>query len=254
MKYRILLSLLIFGWACNPSTAQMQDRFWILWERLEQNGTGCPDGPNCLKKHRYSSRLFDAADSSAMYRLFGMMDGAAMAQGRLAEHPDAPRICQHNSAEVILGFNPETLPKSEKIEALRGISGFGFDVRKLKAPPGFSDTFGDELQAAMKTRFRQAGLRVLSKEETAATPGQPELNIYFSFRDPGGHCDYSYSVFASLSQTVLLTRDLRIKLSAGVWSYSTSSPALQQGETEWDALLSVADALIRDHRKVNTSN
>lgn len=232
----------------------MIDRFWILWERIEQSGTDCPNGPACLKMRNYTSRLFEPGDSSAMYRLFGMMDGTALANGRLAEHPEAPRICQHNAAEVVLGFDPEALPKSEKIEVLRGLTGFGLDVRKLKAPPGFSDAFGADLQKAMEQRFQSAGLKVLPKAQIANTPGQPELNIYFSFIDPDGRCDYSYSVFASLTQTVLLTRDLRIKVSAGVWSYSTNSDDTKRGGSEQDAILSVAEALIRDHRRVNTSH
>jgi hypothetical protein len=50
---------------------------------------------------------------------------------------------------------------------------------------------------------------------------------------------------------VLLSRDLRIKVSAGVWSFSTSSTAANHSGTERDAILQVAQALVRDHQQVN---
>ena len=237
--------------AAGLAVAEPRDRFWILWERYQNAGQDCPNGPRCITKRAYTSRLFAEDDTDAMYRLFGMMDGTALSQGRLAEHPDAPRICQHNAAEVVLGFDPVNLPKSEKVEALRGLKGFGLDVRSLSAPPGFPDTFGSSLQTELEAKFALAGIKVLSEDEVAVTPGQPKLNIYFSFTDPDGHCDYTYSVFASLAQNVLLTRDLRVKLSAGVWSFSTGSTAAHHTGNERDAILRIADQFIKDHRLTN---
>jgi hypothetical protein len=236
-----------------PSAArpEAENRFWILWERMEQTGTGCPNSPQCLVLRNYTSRLFENADLDTMYRLFGMMDGSALAKGRLAEHPDAPRICQHNDAEVVLGFDPERLPKVEKIEVLRGLEGISFDLRKLKPPPGHSSDFGRKLHKLFEQKLRQAGIPVLSEDELRRTPGQPVLSVFFSHNDFNGHCKYEYSVFASLSQTVLLSRDLRIKVSAGVWSFSTGSNAEDHRGTEADAILSVADRFIEDFRLVN---
>lgn len=231
--------------------AQSGDRFWILWEKFQYAGEGCPNGPNCLVRRNFTSRLFPDVELSSIYRLFGLMDGSALAEGRLSEHPDAPRICQHNDAEVVLGFDPEALPKSEKIEALRGLKGVSFNLTKLKAPPGARNDFGPSLQKAFEARFRAAGLKILTPEQAKRTPGQPELAVFFAYTDPDGHCEYTYSVFASLSQTVLLTRDLRIKISAGVWAYSTKPPAGDAHGSEYDSILKIADALVKDYLSVN---
>lgn len=237
--------------AASPVSAQEENRFWILWERMERAGTGCPDNPLCLTRRNYTSRLFENADLETMYRLFGMMDGSALAKGRLAEHPDAPRICQHNDAEVLLGFDPERLPKVEKIEVLRGLAGISFNLRSLKPPPGHSSDFGRKLHLRFEQKIKAEGIPVIPEHQLSATPGQPVLNIFFSHNDFNGDCEYEYSVFASLSQTVLLSRDLRIKVSAGVWSFSTGSKSDGHRGNEADAILSVADRFIEDFRLVN---
>lgn len=218
---------------------------------MEKAGSGCPDSPQCLTRRNYTSRLFENADLETMYRLFGMMDGSALAKGRLAEHPDAPRICQHTDAEVLLGFDPERLPKVEKIEVLRGLAGVSFNLRNLKPPPGYSSDFGRKMHAGFEQKLKAAGIAVIPDHELTRTPGQPVLNIFFSHNDFNGDCEYEYSVFASLSQTVLLSRDLRIKVSAGVWSFSTGSKSADHRGNEAAAILSVADRFIEDYRLVN---
>jgi len=237
--------------AASPVGSEGSDRFWILWEKQEMVGANCPDGQQCILKRNYASRLVDGINLQKMYRLFGLMDGAALATGRLAEHPQAPRICQHNDPEVQLGFNPERLPMVEKIEVLRGLTGVNFDLRNLTPPPGHSSDFGRKLHTQFVAKLEDAGIKVLTKQEVAHTPGQPVLNIYFSHNDLNGACDYEYNVFASLSQTVLLTRDLRVKISAGVWSYSMGSTSDKHRGSEADIILGVADSFITDYRLVN---
>lgn len=250
---KTILHLFLVGLACViPMLAQANplDRFWVLWERTEYRGENCPNGPRCIRRSNYTSRLFSPETNEQIYRLFGMLDSSALSQGQLAEHPDAPRICQHNAAEVTLGFNPETLAMSEKLDALHNLEGFAMDLRTLKAPPGFADSFGQTLHAQMTEKFSQENLRIVSPDQAATLPGQPVLNIYFSHTGGNSRCDYTFSVFASLTQTVLLSRDIRVKISAGVWSYSTNSGTFSQG-SEDQAILSVAEALIRDFRKAN---
>lgn len=251
MKQVLLTFTLLLTCLATAAKAQSGDRFWILWEKFQYVGEACPNGPKCLLRRNFTSRLFPDVELSSIYRLFGYMDGSALADGRLSEHPDAPRICQHNDAEVVLGFDPEALPKSEKIEALRGLQGVSFNLRKLKSPPGARNDFGPSLQKEFEARFRAAGLKILTPEQAKRTPGQPELAVFFAYTDPEGHCEYTYSVFASLSQTVLLTRDLRIKISAGVWAYSTKPPAGDAHGTEYDSILKIADALAKDYLSVN---
>lgn len=124
-------------------------------------------------------------------------------------------------------------------------------MRPLAAPPGFAAGFGEGLHKQFVERLERGGVKVLDENAISQVPGQPRLNIYFSFSDPDGVCDYEYSVFASLTQEVLLARNMRIKVTAGVWSFSTSSTAKDHSGNERDAILRVADAFVRDHRSVN---
>ncbi len=237
----------------NIGSAQTQDRFWILWERVKHVGQHCPGGAQCAEQHTYSSRPLETNNSGFIYRLFGLSSALHKGGELPLDHPDAPLICRHNQAELTQGFDPETLPKSEKIEVLRGVSALHMDLSNLKAPPGFSDTFGAGVHAQFVSLLQEAGIRIVDADALALVPGQPVLNLYFSFSDPEDLCDYQYSVFASLSQEVLLARDLRIKVSAGVWSYSTGSTALDHVGNEADAILRVAEAFVRDHRQVNAN-
>lgn len=229
--------------------AEVNERFWILWEHIEQRSENCRQA-DCTARHNYISRLFEPQDRQAIYRLFGMLDFQAATRGRAAEHPQAPRICQHYDAEILLGFDPERLELSNKVEALRELAGVEIDVRGLQAPAAFPGDFGERLQSEIESRFYAAGIRILSSEQAARTPGRPKLNIYFSNTNPRTGC--TYSVFASLSQTVLLTRDTRVKLAAGTWAYSTGPSADFPEATEFDAILRVADAFIKDYLKANS--
>ncbi|RMD48133.1 MAG: hypothetical protein D6832_04540, partial [Alphaproteobacteria bacterium] len=60
-----------------------------------------------------------------------------------------------------------------------------------------------------------------------------------------------YSVFASLTQTVLLTRDVRTKLEVGTWAASDGPSDEYPDATEADAILRVIDRFIADWKKAN---
>jgi len=233
------------------ATVQVQDRFWLLWEKVSFVGNHCPGGPLCQEKRQYVSRPLDTKNTGFIYRLFGLRAGGQRGAAWPQDHPDAPVICQRNQAALNLGFDPSALPRSEKTEVLRGLDKLHLDLRSLKAPPGFPEDFGARLHDEFVARLRVAGIQVVSKDALHLLAGQPTLNLYFSFTDPDGQCRYSYSVFASLSQEVLLTRDLRIKVVAGVWSFSIGSSAKDHSGDEHQAILRVADAFIRDHQHVN---
>lgn len=235
--------------AGTPSSTQ--DRFWILWERVDFVGRHCPGGTLCQEQRSFSSRPLDTSNTGFIYRLFGLGEGAGLTRTLPRDHPDAPVMCQKNQAALALGFDPRALPRSEKGEVLRGISQLHLDLTTLKSPPGFDASFGSRLHKAFVTRLREAGIRVVPKDHLHLVPGQPTLNLYFSFSDPEDLCQYEYSVFASLSQEVLLTRDLRIKVAAGVWSFSTGSTAKEHRGTEADAILRVLEAFVRDHQQAN---
>ncbi|MCG7494629.1 hypothetical protein [Thalassobius sp. Cn5-15] len=245
MRHLLLLLCLI----ATPTFAE--DRFWILWERYHRVGPNCPNGASCLTKREFSSRPLPMDYSSEIYRLFGVMDprGFGTAKGR--NDPNAPAVCSAQDAELSVGFDPLAVPQSLKIEALRGITALHVDLTRLKPAPGHPDEFGQRVHNAFVAKLTAAGLRVVDRDTVKTIPGQPTLNIFFSFNEPHGDCHYEYSVFASLTQDVMLARDIRIKINAGVWAFSTGSKDTTHNGDERAAILRVADALIRDHRQVN---
>ncbi|TCL01138.1 hypothetical protein BXY66_2447 [Shimia isoporae] len=249
MRFWLLLTMLTVN-VPSPTLAN-EDRFWIIWERIKYIGQHCPNGAACLVDKTYASRPLDTDNTAFIYRLFGVSEGRNHASHLLGEHPNAPQICPDNQVPLALGFEPEALPRSEKVEALRGVQALHVDLNGLKAPPGFGDNFGQVLHAKFVKRLEAGGVRVVDKDTLSRLPGQPVLNLYFSFTNSNGDCDYAYSVFAALNQDVLLARDLRIKIPAGVWSFSTGSAARDHSGNEEDAILRVASAFLRDHRKVN---
>lgn len=240
----------LFLWLLAP-VAQAEDRFWLLWERYHQVGPDCPNGAGCLTKREFSSRPLSSENSADIYRMFGVMDPRSFGETFRSSDPAAPAVCDDQSTELALGFDPLAVPQSLKIEALRGISTIHVDLTRLKPAPGHSTDFGPRVHRAFVAKLTAAGLRVVDADTIKTIPGQPTLNIFFSFNDPQGQCHYEYSVFASLTQDVMLARDIRIKINAGVWAYSTGSKDQTHSGDERAAILRVADALIRDHRQVN---
>lgn len=246
MRYILLLLLCL-----TPTLVSANDRFWILWERYHQVGPDCPNGANCLTKREFSSRPLPREQSANIYRLFGVMDPRGFNGASDQPDPNAPQVCDANDANLKIGFDPLAVPQSLKVEALRGVKALHVDLTRLKAAPGHAQDFGAKVHRAFVAKLAAAGLRVVDEESIRTIPGQPTLNIFFSFNDPDGHCDYEYSVFASLSQDVMLARDIRIKIHTGVWAFSTGSSDTNHRGDERAAILKVADALIRDHRQVN---
>lgn len=239
------------GVMLSATSAPAGERFWILLERFEHVGENCPDGVGCTLRREFTSRLLQSANSAGLYRLFGILTPHAPSVVAPSGNPLAPRICDAGQDAITVGFDPLDLPESVKTESLRGVRAVYTDLRQLAAPPGFSAGFGEDLHTKFVERLESGGIKVLDKNAITQVPGQPRLNLYFSFTDPEGICEYEYSVFASLTQEVLLARNMRIKITAGVWSFSTSSTARDHSGNERDAILRVADAFVRDHRSVN---
>lgn len=251
MRWAFLARCLVPALLAGTVAHAQEDRFWILWEKVRYIGRHCPDGASCLVERAYASRPLKTENTGFIYRLFGATDGNSLNAFRAGEHPDAPRVCAKNQADISLGFEPEALPRSEKVEVLRGIEAVHVDLTDLKSPPGYDDAFGKTLHGEFVHALSVSGVRVVDKDEVARIPGQPVLNLFFSFSGPDSDCEYEYSVFASLTQNVLLSRDLRIKIPAGVWSFSTGSTARDHTGSEEDAIMRVAEAFVRDHSRVN---
>ena len=75
-------------------------------------------------------------------------------------------------------------------------------------------------QTDMELKFRMAGIKVLSKEERSATPGNPYLYVAVSTlaKDPGGIDPYWIRL--EFNQDVRLSRDASVFLPAATWAVS----------------------------------
>lgn len=226
-----------------------EEHFWLLQEGRRSKGADCPQGPDCAMVRRFTPRRFDPALNPAMEEIMRRLTREDSARGILGLAADSPKFCENRAWEAQLDFDPEALKLSQKLEVLRGLPGVYFDLSKLKAPEGFAGPFGKNLQRTFEARFRQAGIRVLTKEEVETVPGKPTMNVYFSHTNPKTGC--WYSVFASVSQTALLTRNPLIKFRAGTWSASSGVKTVGEEGTEYDAILWVADRFVRDYLTAN---
>ena len=148
-----------------------ENRIWITWEHWQSKPELCEGKGHCAPVGHYITRLADTPDTSAARNMIGAMDSLAKSRNQPVEHPDAPLICQNVNAITVLGFDPESWDLSEKHMALRDLPGVHFSVSRLKAPNGYDGPFGEQLQAEMVQKFRNAGIRVFTKEEMEKAPG-----------------------------------------------------------------------------------
>lgn len=223
--------------------------FWLMHEARRMKGAACPAGAGCAVQRVFEPRRLDPSLNPAMAEVMRRITAEEAAEGVSGLRPDAPKFCENRAFEGILNFDAEALEMAPKLEVLRNLPGVYFDLRRLKAPEGFAGPFGQNLHLAFEGRLKAVGLPVLSKEEVETVPGQPHLNVYFSHTNPDTGC--WYSVFASLSQTAVLTRDPLVKFRAGTWSASSGVKTVGETGTEYDAILWVVDKLVRDYLVAN---
>ena len=177
------------------------------------------------------------------------MDRLAEMRGHSPDHQDAPNWCQQTDAQTILGFEAESWPESEKSRALEGLRGVYFDLNALRGPQSYIGDFGPNVHAEVARKFDISGIPVLDEEALESTPGKPILNIYFSNTNPDTGC--WFSVFAALSQTMLLTRNHTVKIRAGSWGMSGGYSADDPNRGEFEAIMLVVDSFIADFQKAN---
>lgn len=226
-----------------------QERYWITKEELSYGVDKCRDG-RCPRHSEFTTRLFNPQEEAQMRRLMSLLDFQAAAEGRPLEHPETPQFCaqQMPSPDQVI-WNPEWMQMSDKLEALRGLQGLYVDVSELKAPEGYQGEFGAELQKEVERRFEAAGIRMVTKEEVERIPGQPKLSVFFSATDPDTGC--WWSVFSTLTQTAILTRDINVKLNVGTWAFMKGFDPDQLDATEYEAIVEVFDKFVEDFVAAN---
>ncbi len=226
-----------------------EERFWISREVISQGIDNCRPG-RCPRITEYTTRLFDTEDNDRMRRLMALLDFQSAAHGRPLEHPETPQFCSRqlpDTNEVI--WNPEWMKMSDKLEALRGLQGLHVNVEGLKAPDWYEGDFGADLQAELEQRFQSAGIRMVDAAEAERIPGQPKLAVYFSNTNSDTGC--WWSVFATLTQTAVLTRDINVKLNVGTWAFMRGYDPDNLDTTEYGAIIEVFDKFVEDFRNAN---
>jgi len=102
---------------------------------------------------------------------------------------------------------------------LRGLSGVGVLVEKLPPELERQGLIGDRLQMEVELKLRMAGIKVLTKEESLKTPGEPHLYVNINVNIAKTESDiYPYSIDVLLIQNVSLLRDPKQTTYAVTWS------------------------------------
>jgi putative peptidoglycan binding protein len=104
---------------------------------------------------------------------------------------------------------------------LRGLSGVAVIVESMDPEAERDGLMKSQVQTEVELRLRQAGIRVLSREDRLTTPGKPFLyiNIHASKRSDINL--YAYYVTVELNQSAWLDRDPAIDVPAATtWSIS----------------------------------
>ena len=235
--------------SAQETAQQPASRLWFTLESRAVDPELCRTKNVCRPVPRYETRLGEISTPDALAQTAEALKQLARIRGYGENNPDTPMTCQNVAAAKVLGFDPEMWPMSEKLDTLVGLQGVYFALDKLKAPAGYDGPFGEQVQAEVTRKFNNASIPVLSEEQRDLTPGKPHLNIFFSNTNPDTGC--WFSVFSSLTQTVLLTRNHTVKVKAGTWGFGGGYSADSPDRSEYDAIMVVIDKFISDFKTAN---
>ena len=102
---------------------------------------------------------------------------------------------------------------------LRGLKGIGVLVEQLPPEVENGGLSKNQLQKDVEAKLRAAGIKVLTKEECAKTPGEPNLYINVNVNIAKTESDiYPYSLDLLFIQKVSLLRDQKITSYGVTWS------------------------------------
>jgi len=242
------------AWASDISVL---DRYWIVRELYAPPQHPCLPDDACGDSTSIEVAPLQSDDPDQIERIFHTMTALQEASPVPAPHPDQPALCAARAAhqagvagvQIPEGWDPERLEKSAKHEGLRGLTAIYVDLSGLAGPNGWTGDFGGDLQARVVTRFAEEGLRLLTKDEVEAHPGKPQMAVYLSHTNPDTGC--WWSIFSSVTETAVLTRDLNVKLRAGIWSLSQGFSADDPDRAEFDAVALIVETFLADWRAAN---
>ncbi len=102
---------------------------------------------------------------------------------------------------------------------LRGLKGIGVVVEQLPPEIESGGLSKDRIQKDVETKLRAAGIKVLTKEECARTPGEPNLYINLNVNISKTESEiYPYSLDILFIQKVSLVRDQKMTSYGVTWS------------------------------------
>ncbi len=158
-------------------------------------------------------------------------------------------------------------PRQENFQkkhlTLSGLTGVHLDIDGLIKSAGRKNTkLINDLKQQVIKRLAQGNLKLLTAEEMAATPGQPEMNIYMSFpphltpvKKGGKPAAYrpdccTMSTWAAFSQAAKIMRDPDTHYKLGTWgeghnTRDCSDPAAWMSQV----VLKTVDSFVRDKLK-----
>lgn len=225
-------------------------RVWFSVENQSVDPDLCLNKNVCDPVSKFETHLAEETSKDKAAEMGRSLKELAKLRGYDSTDLEAPKMCKHVEAAKVLGFDAEQWPEAEKLDTLIGLDGVYVALQTLKAPAGFEGPFGEQIQAEAEKRFARVGLKILTEEERDQTPGKPHLNVYFSHTNPDSGC--WFSVFSSLTQTALLTRNHTTKFKAGTWGFSGGYSADDPNRAEFDAILLVIDKFLADYKTANT--
>jgi len=107
--------------------------------------------------------------------------------------------------------------------SLRGLKGVGVVVESLQSEVERDGLTRSHIRTDSELALRQAGIRVLSEDESLNEPGSPYLYVNLTTVKSEvlyAFTSYLYSLQISLRQNVTLTREPNTKVSAMTWQTS----------------------------------
>jgi len=239
------------GGAIQGVDATDRSNLWIMWERV-LGGADCAVNQDCAGKNQFLSHFIVDIPSSDALDFFQSLEPYATANGSAnIAHKKSP-ICLgglgSSSLDTPSVAEINALPLAEKIDTLRGLKGVYVDLRAVIGPAGYIGSFGQTAHQYLTVQFARAGIPILVKDDLLMAPGSPELSIRFSPQIQGCR---PWSVSLSLKQTLLLSRDLTLKIRGSTWSSSFGQDQTDIDYTVDNAVRDVVKVFIADYLAAN---
>jgi hypothetical protein len=141
-------------------------------------------------------------------------------------------------------------------KSLGGLQGIGVVVEDLQPDAERDGLTKSQIKTDVELKLRQAGIRVLTIEESFKVPGSPYLyvNVNTSKNDVlyGAFSTYAFSLQVVLKQDVTLARDSDLKVSATTWeTHTLGTVAANNLQDTRRVLGDVIDRFINDYLAEN---